>query len=1146
MQKHLCLFIAFLCMSIAQAQVDSTQTFIEKKYFKLTSDTLQLDSHSIACSSIEITPNLAFECFGLKGYIVLKNREQVDSVQITYRTLNFDFNQPYFHKDTQRYITPLKSNQNPFSYLPGETNNNNALYSRLTKSGSLSRGINFGNSQNVGVQSNLNLQLSGYLSDEIQINAAISDANIPVQPEGNTQQLQDFDRVFIQVFNNEHQLTGGDFAIQENNAHFLTYQKKLRGVGYAGNYNLDNGWSGNTTLSAAVSRGKFARNTIQGEEGNQGPYRLYGNENEQYIILLSGTERVYVDGRLLKRGQAEDYVVDYNTAEITFTPKNVITKDRRIVVEFQYSSQAWNRSLTEIGQSFSKDNSTVYFKYYNEKDNKNAPLQQDLNNERLQILVDAGDDPSKAVVSGAILPNQDYLGNLYRVDSLGPTDSIFVYSTNQDSLLYQVQFTYVGPNQGQYQITNSNANGRIYTYFPDQNGERQGDYAPVTVLISPKKRSMLILGAKTKIANKLNIQTEYASTQTDLNTLSELDNEDNQGNGIFVNSDYEIINDSAVHLAILGGLEWRDNDFNPIERYRAVEFNRDWNITTDTLAGTQNIVKGGVAFSHQNLGIKNTEYTTEWYTIGNEYQGLKQNLNVKLSRKKINATYNGNYLSTEQKNIGTTEFYRHRSKIEMPFKKIILGYEDYLENNQKSTFNTDSLNNQSYSFWEQNVYLRSNLKGNWEYKIGYNHRTDNAPIKSEFDKGTEAHAANAELNWQNGSNQWGIMGTYRTLSVLDTTFYAGDPEKNLTGRFQYSLRLWKGFVQLSSFYEIGSGLQQKQEFVYVEVPSGTGYFQWTDYNGDGVEDLDEFEVASFPDQANYIRVNIPTNEYISTYSTAFNQSLLILPAARWNNKKGVKKLLSKFSDQFIYNVVQKEEKQDGIPPNFNPFNLDVERFNLVQMNANVANNLYFNRTSRKFGAQHEYRIINGAVSNLNGVSTTAQNFQTINFRYNPLPIFQIDFKTTWGNKLSDATWTDTRDYNIDRNSYEPKFTYQPNTQFNVNAFYNYSLQQNTPDLGGEKTIASEWGLETRLNQSTKGTLQASIKWVEIDFSGDLTYSPVAFEMMDGLQPGQNLVWEMSYQSLIAKLMQINLLYSGRKNENSNTIHTGSVQVRINF
>src|SRR4029079_9597010 len=123
----------------------------------------------------------------------------------------FLFSESVQHKDYNRVLRNSSGNFNPFYYTPSQEGPGLFKFEGLTKAGSISRGITFGNNQDVFVNSSLNLQLAGKLSDNVEILAAITDENIPVQPEGNTQQLQDFDQVFIQVSNNRHRLIAGDF-----------------------------------------------------------------------------------------------------------------------------------------------------------------------------------------------------------------------------------------------------------------------------------------------------------------------------------------------------------------------------------------------------------------------------------------------------------------------------------------------------------------------------------------------------------------------------------------------------------------------------------------------------------------------------------------------------------------------------------------------------------------------------------------------------------------------------------------------------------------------------------------------------------------------------------------------------------------------
>lgn len=95
-------------------------------------------------------------------------------------------------------------------------------------------------------------------------------------------------------------------------------------------------------------------------------------------------------------------------------------------------------------------------------------------------------------------------------------------------------------------------------------------------------------------------------------------------------------------------------------------------------------------------------------------------------------------------------------------------------------------------------------------------------------------------------------------------------------------------MQIGTAYETSSGTIAQQEFTYVEVPTGQGVYTWNDYNGNGIQELEEFEIAVYQDQAKYVRIFLPNQVYIKTNQNKFSQSLTLNPL-QWQNEKGYKK-----------------------------------------------------------------------------------------------------------------------------------------------------------------------------------------------------------------------------------------------------------------
>ena len=655
---------------------------------------------------------------------------------------------------------------------------------------------------------------------------------------------------------------------------------------------------------------------------------------------------------------------------------------------------------------------------------------------------------------------------------------------------------------------------------------------------------MITSGISYQLNKHLKFESEVAYSKNDINTFSLKDNKDDASVAIrsrLIGS-IPLGKDSIPKWTLEPKfeIETLDKNFSPIEQYRAVEFDRDWNTRNKGYKGNQLATTGGLNFKRKSRGNINIE--AQQYLVGTDYQGLRTKSNGKWNQKGFSAIWDASYLGSQTKT--KNQFTRHKIELTKNVKSYKIGFKD---DHELNTFNSlqMSLDTKSYQFYDYQFYISNGDSTKNNYKLFYRERFDQTSDSSRLTATAKAKTTGGEIKIVSFKNQTlNIVTSYRELNVINKTLLNQTPENTLLGRIDYELRALKGALTWNNFYEIGSGLELKKEFLYIKVNDGQGVYTWIDYNNDGIKDLNEFEVAQYVDQASYIRVFTPSNTYVKTYSNELNQGLFLRPERVWLNKKGIRKFIALFSDQARVRLNRKANIFTGIDA-FNPFSTSIRDTNLISTSSNIRNSLFFNRTSSIIGAEFNYQDTRSKTLLATGFDSRQNTYKEVSIRWNIKKIITIEATGQKGIKIAEADYTTGRNYYLDYYLIKPSFILQPSTTFRITLDGRYSNKQNAQKYGGDIAIVKELGSTFKYNQSEKGSLHGTFTAVNIKYTGTQN-SALGFEMLEALRPGLNFTWNLGYQHSVSKTLQISLQYNGRKSENSKMIHSGGMEVRAFF
>lgn len=1115
-------------------------------------------------------------------------------VRITYSALPIDLKESYSLYETappesgdsgKRALTPS---------VPRDTPKD--LVSSFQRSGAITRGFQLGSGRDLALTSGFNLQFTGELAEDVTVTGALTEETIPIQPEGNTQTLRELDRIYINLKASKYfEATFGDFYLDLNSGRgiarlfeqasapspmsltrewqsltrtsFTSLSRKVLGVEALATLPF-----GSFTAGAAANKGRFTSNTIQGQEFFQGPYRLTGVNGERAAPVLAGTERVYVDGIVQTRGERNDYVIDYATGELTFQPRRLITSASRITIDFEYAEQAYGRTLV-LGQAQSMLVPGSVFlgaTLLREGDNPDATLTLALSDEDRATLRAAGNDPTKASRSGVTYVGRTDAGrakgSYVRVDTTVNGAGVVVYRYDpQDSTnaLYSISFGAVGAGRGSY------ARRAISEYIFV--GPRRGDYDTLVPLPFPQLTEVLGLNSVIRPIDGVTLVGEFAGSRKTINRFAPAPTD---------GMAYRYSVGAADSLSLFGAIhavqasfrsELVRPSFQTLDRINSVEFDRSYgfDLNRSRVRSTDYRLDEGrvmlAPFSRITVDGTLSRYTTDSSNFRSDRFATTLHMREDSTIYPEIAAIFETLDLTDQRLSGNSRWDRLSGRISKSLNAEGYGVTPYFalaSEDRKSTLraNTlDSLTASSFRFTELNPGLRIQLGQRISLGGDVSLRRDDSASLGIMRKVSNSQTLrfNASLNNLAGFSSL-LSVTMREKEYADSLSRVrnGGDQTGLLLRFEPRYSSGQGLINVEALYEISNQRTARTERLFFPVQRGYGNYKYQgDLNGNGRADVEEFVLARYSDEGEYILITLPSEQLYPTTDLRTSARLRLAPASLVSSDD-----LS-FGAEFLRGIstetIIRLEERSTLEDEKRIFLLDLSKFRqdsttlagLYELDQSI--DLFQNDPAHSYRLRFFERTM--AQQFTTGLERTYRAERSIRGRFR---LSSAISNETMLRSLTDLALTRsqsfTQPYNVSGLGVETEWSYHP-----MESRFDHGLRSELISTKEKRTgveaLANSVTLKTSYSLESRTRLRGEFERDELTLQAQpATSFSLPYALTNGRTEGITWLWRLALDYNFGAGVIATLAYDGRNARTSflssdrETIHNARAEIRAAF